>query len=260
MIDSHAHLDCKPLHTNLLDVLQRAKQISLRAIINVGVNIQSSRNSVQLAHQYPMIFASVGVHPDDIYELESQDGQQQLEHLLQANKVVAIGEIGLDYYRLDPNDTIKKAKQQQYFRWQLQLAKKYHLPVIIHSRNSAEDTFHIIQEEHPQRAVMHCYAYDLDFAKQFLALDENYMISFTGTITFPNAKTTQDVAQHIPLQRMMIETDAPFLAPQVYRGKTNEPSYVVEVAKKIAELKQISMEEVEKQTDQNAFDFFHVAL
>jgi TatD DNase family protein len=260
MIDTHAHLDFEPLQTNLTEVIQRVTEIPLRAIINVGANIQSSRNSVDLAHQHRTIFASVGIHPDDIHELEIQDGQERLEDLLQQNKVVAIGEIGLDYYRLDPKDTTKKEKQQKYFRWQLQLAKKYHLPVIIHSRNSAEDTFHIIQEEQPPKAVMHCYAYDLDFAEKFLALNAKYMISFTGIVTFPNAQKTQDAAKHIPLERIMVETDSPFLSPQAYRGKTNEPSYVIEVAKKIAELKNISMEEVEKQTDNNALSFFHLSL
>ena len=260
MIDTHAHLDFEPLRTNLVEVIQRATEIPLRAIINVGANITSSQNSINLAQHYKNIFASVGIHPDDIHEFENKETEEELELLIKNERVVAVGEIGLDYYRLDPKDMIKKENQQKYFRFQIQLAKKYKLPIIVHSRSSADDILRLVREEQPSKAVMHCFAYDLDFAEKFLALNTKYMISFTGIVTFPNAKTTQDAAKHIPLEKIMIETDSPFLAPQAYRGKTNEPSYVVEVAKKISELKNISVEEVVKKTDSNAISFFGLSI
>lgn len=258
MIDTHAHINFEQLSREQTDILERAKNASVSHIINIGASLITSQESITLAQTFTHIFASVGVHPDDCHELEDASNRVLWEQLAQQQKVVAIGEIGLDYYRLQSEDAEKKDQQKRWFRWQLQEAKKRNLPIIVHSRNSAEDTLAILDEEKPEKVVMHCYAYDTAIAQRFLNLNPNYMISFTGIITFPNAKETQDVVRQIPLERIMIETDCPFLAPQAYRGQTNEPAYVVEVAKKIAELKHIPLSDIAEQTTKNAKKFFEI--
>lgn len=258
MIDTHAHLDAPPLYENLSQVLQRAREIPLSHIIAVGTSLQSSHMTVELAEKYDFIFASVGVHPDDIHELDQETNRKHLEKLSRFPKVKAVGEIGLDYFRLPIEDTQKREQQREYFIFQIRLAKQHNLPVIIHSRDSASETLEIIGKERPQKAVLHCYSYDLPIAQEFLSLSPTYMISFTGIITFPNATMLQNVVTALPLQRLMVETDCPLLAPQIYRGKTNEPAYVVEVAKKMAELKKLELSVVENTTDDNAKRFFNL--
>ncbi len=256
MIDSHAHLDTPSLAADLPGILERAKEAGLTHIINVGERISSSQDSIQLAQNFDHIFAVVGVHPQNALELQNEENKSALEKMLAHPKVKAMGEIGLDYHWIDPDVLADKETQVKAFEWQLALAKKYNLPVVIHSRDAAEDTFNIIQNAGLPKVVMHCYAYDTAWAEKFLALNENYLISLTGIVTFPNAKITQDVAKNIPLEHLTVETDSPFLAPQKYRGKTNEPAFVVEVARKISELKRVALEEVETQTDANIKAFF----
>lgn len=258
MIDCHAHLDIPPLLPDLAGILERAKQAGLTHILNVGERTSSSQASVALARQHEQIYAVVGIHPDNAREWADAENRQQLEQLLQQPKVQAVGEIGLDYYRIQPEDEQSRKIQRAAFLGQIELAKKYNLPVVIHSRNAPEDTFEIIRDSGLEKVVMHCYAYDVAWAEKFLGLNENYLISFTGIVTFPNAHMNQEVAKHIPLPRMTAETDCPFLAPQKYRGQRNEPAYVTEVVKKIAELKEITQAEAEQQTDANARRFFNL--
>lgn len=258
MIDSHAHLDSSPLIENIDAVLERAQRAGVTKILNIGVTLESSKASIQLAKKYDQIYAVIGLHPNDNKAPFTPELQQELARLLPHPKVKAIGEIGLDYHWIDPADEAAKKNQHAIFLYQLELAKQYNLPVVIHSRDAAEDTWSILKEAKLPKVVVHCFGYDLVFAEKFLALNKSYLIGFTGIVTFPNAKSLQEVAQVIGIERIMLETDAPLLAPQKYRGQTNEPAYVVEVARKIAELKGIGETEVEKQTALNTMNFFNL--
>lgn len=258
MIDTHAHLDTSPLIENIDQVVERAKNAGIEQILNVGVTLASSKASIELAEKYDEIFAVVGLHPNDNKEPLTPDLKKELESLLSHRKVKAIGEIGLDYHWIDAQDQAAQKNQYETFTYQLDLARQHNLPIVIHSRDAADETFKVLEEAKLPKVVMHCFGYDLSFAENFLRLDPSYMIGFTGIVTFKNAASMQEVATKIPLERIMLETDAPLLAPQKYRGQTNEPAYVAEVARRIAELKGISFEEVDEVTTRNAINFFHL--
>lgn len=251
-IDTHAHLTFPEFESDLPAVVERAQKERLEAVINIALDDESLNRSLKLAGKYPgYIFIAAGIHPQDASQWN--DGSDAyFKALAEKKSIVALGETGLDYhYKLSPEE-----QQQLIFRKFLQLGQEYDLPVIIHSREASRDTLTILREENRGnlRGVLHCFAGDMDLGQG--ALEMGFSISFTGNITFPKADKLREAVKSIPLDRIMIETDCPFLAPQQYRGQRNEPSYVVKVAEKIAELKGLKTEEVAITTTENARRLF----
>jgi TatD DNase family protein len=250
LIDSHAHLqDLK----DLPGVLTRAAQAGVEKIVCVGYDLPSSRQAVELARRYRQVYAVVGVHPHDATTYDDRV-EQDLIALCQDDKVVAIGEIGLDYYRnLSPQDI-----QQEVFVRQMQLAQRLKKPIVIHDRDAHEDTVRLIQQHQGGKfgGIMHCYSGHLPLAKTLIA--ENFHLSFAGPITFKNNHKTQEVAAKIPLERILIETDCPYLTPEPHRGKTNEPANVKYVAEKIAALREKTPDEIAYLTNRNTHQVFKI--
>jgi TatD DNase family protein len=253
IIDTHCHLDMLSTGEDIAQIINRAAANGVDAIITVGINIESSDKAVNIAAQYDSVFATVGVHPHNVLEL-GDDSYAALEKLCTRNKVVAYGEIGLDYVR----QYAPRPLQREHFARQVSLAKKMSLPLVIHDREAHEDILHLLVQEAPFPAggVMHCFSGDWDFARKILEL--GFIISIPGVVTFKKADVLQEVARKIPLNRMVLETDAPFLAPEPLRGKRNTPELMLYTAMKIAELKAISLEEVARATTENALKLFNI--
>lgn len=253
LVDSHCHLDCLDLTKDNNDIgvaLKRAKQVGVEHFLCVCITQQEFPTMLEKVQNFPNVYVSVGTHPNE--ETAEEPTVEQIVKLAQHPLVVAIGETGLDYFR----STGDLTWQQQRFRNHIQAAKQVKKPLIVHSRQARADTITILKEENAQEigGVMHCFTEDWDMAKK--ALDLNFYISFSGIITFSNAKELQEVVQEVPLEKMLIETDSPYLAPVPFRGKSNEPAYVRYVAKKIAELKGVTFERVAEVTTRNFFDLF----
>lgn len=244
-IDSHCHLNFPELADRLDEVLENMRRNDVVKAICVGVNLTDLPRIVELAERHEHIYASVGVHPD--YELQAEPSQAQLVALARHPKVVAIGETGLDYYRLKGDLEWQRTR----FRTHIRAARESGKPLIIHTREAAQDTLRIMQEEGADKigGVMHCFTENLEVAQA--AIGMNFYISFSGIVTFKNAAVIKEVARQIPLDRILIETDAPYLAPVPHRGKLNEPAYVKHVAEEIARLRGISLEEVGNATSAN---------
>ena len=249
-IDSHCHINFPELMIKMEDVLAGMKEKKISHALCVSVTLDKFPEILELAKKYEHIFASVGVHPD--YENISEPTPSQLVELAKDKNVVAIGETGLDYFRL----TGDLNWQRERFRNHIQAAISANLPLIIHTRNAREDTIRIMKDESANKAtgVMHCFTETYEMAKQ--ALDLGFYISFSGIITFKNAHELRDTVKKIPLERMLIETDSPYLAPVPNRGKTNEPANVAYVAEKVAEIKNIPVEEVAIATTKNFSKLF----
>ena len=251
--DSHCHLNCLDLenHNGSLDAaIKSAENNGVKHMLCVCIDLPHFPEVLAIAEQYDNIHTSVGVHPN---EPEDQGTSvDELVKLSQHPKVVAIGESGLDYFRSEGD----VEWQRERFRQHIQAAKQVNKPLIIHTRNAKEDTIKIMTEEGAEQpgGVMHCFTEDWAMAKQ--ALDLGFYISFSGIVTFKNAQILKDVAKRIPLNRMLIETDSPYLAPVPYRGKSNEPAYVRYVAEHIAELRETSIEEIAEHTTNNYFNLF----
>ncbi len=255
LIDSHCHLDMEAYHDDLQDVLLRAQNNQIQHLITIGIDLQSSEKAIQLAQRHSHISATIGVHPHDVAHA-SQEVYQSLGDLVERHRhhIVGYGEIGLDYFKNYADPTIQK----KHFVFQLGYAKELGLPIVIHDRNAHNDILQILKkEELPEKGgVMHCYSGDLDFAKK--VLDLGLYISIPGVVTFKNAQELQDVARKVPLERMLVETDSPFLSPHPRRGKRNEPTMVLYTAAKIAELRDISLEDVARQTTENCCNLFNI--
>jgi len=255
LVDSHCHLnllDLTPDNGDLNSVITRAQKNGVHYMLNVCVKLADFPQVLKTAQAYPFVGASVGIHPNE--EGEEID-EAALIKLAQPEKVIAIGETGLDYYR----STGDVEWQRERFRTHIRAAKIVQKPLIIHTRNAKQDTIQIMQEMNADQVggVMHCFSEDLETAN--LALDLGFYISFSGIITFKNAVMTQEIAKQIPLDRILIETDAPYLAPIPHRGKPNEPSYVRHTAEFIAALRNITIDELAEQTTQNFFRLFRGA-
>lgn len=258
-VDSHCHLNYPGLNEDTAGVLSRMQAAGVRQALNICTTLEEADQVLALANAHPFLLASVGVHPDNlgvqeptVEDLVSRAGNQ---------KVVAIGETGLDYYRREGDGkTDDFGWQQSRFRTHIRAARTLSKPIIVHTREAATDTLQIMKEEGASAVggVMHCFTETVDVAKA--AIEMGFLISLSGIVTFKNAKQVQQVAVEIPLEHLMIETDAPFLAPTPHRGKVNEPAYVVYVAQKIAELKGIPVEEVARVTSQNFSRFSSGAL
>lgn len=253
LVDSHCHLDRLDLthHENSLDkALDAAKQQGVSYFLCVCIDMENYQNVIGIADRYENVSASVGLHPTEIVEHEPT-----LEELIargQHPKIIAVGETGLDYYR----ENTEQALQQERFRCHIRAAKALNKPLIVHSRSAREDTIRILQEENANEigGVLHCFTEDWNMAEKAIAL--NFYISFSGIITFQNATSLKEVAKQVPIEKILIETDSPYLAPVPYRGKPNEPAYVRYVAEEIARLKNISFEEVAKKTTENFYKLF----
>ncbi len=252
-IDTHVHLNAEQYEDDLQVVIDRALAAKVNKMVVVGFDRPTITRAMELIEKYDFLYAAIGWHPVDAIDCTEED-LQWIEMLAEHPKVVAIGETGLDYHF----DKSPKDIQQMLLRKQIQLAKRVNLPIVIHNREATEDCVRILQEEHAEEVggVMHCFSGSVETAKRCVKL--NFMISLGGPVTFKNAKKPKAVATEIPLQYLMIETDAPYLAPHPYRGKRNEPSLVPLVAKEIAQLKGLTIEEVAKQTTENAHRFFKI--
>ena len=250
MIDSHAHLTMRQYRKDLHAVIKRARDGGVTAIINVGFDIAASEAVIRLAGVHEDLFAAVGVHPHDARDLDS-DAIARLDDLTDDPKVVAIGEIGLDFYRnLSP-----RRSQERAFRQQIDLAKQKDLPIIVHDRDAHRRTMDILRDEKVSRGVLHCFSGDANLARQ--ATDLGLYISFAGPITY-DGKTVREIMRRIPLDRVLIETDCPYLTPVPFRGKRNEPSYVKFVLAKIAQILDRPVEEIDYLTETNTRALFHL--
>ncbi|MDD5593976.1 MAG: TatD family hydrolase [Candidatus Margulisbacteria bacterium] len=251
-IDTHAHLTFPEFEIDRPEVIERAKAARVEAIVNIALDDDSIKKSLQLSKDYPdFIFTGAGLHPHEASEWNDST-YQKFTALAKEHKLIAIGETGLDYhYKLSPVD-----QQKKVFRAFLEMAQELDLPAVIHSREAARDTINIIREENKGKlkGVLHCFAGDPELQKA--ALELGLHISFTNNITYPKADIIRTAAKEIPLDRIMIETDCPFLSPQAFRGQRNEPAYVIKVAEKIAEVKGLTVEAVAFATTENAKRLF----
>ena len=243
MIDSHCHLDFKHYDGRRDEVVREANEAGVHTIVNIGVDLETSRRSVELAERFACVYATVGVHPHDAKTLDNAT-LTELRYLAAHKKVVAIGEIGLDFYRdLSPRDLQGKA-----FRTQLELAVELKLPIVIHTRDSFEETIEIVADYAPdlRGGVFHCFPGDVDAA--YRVFDLGFVVGLGGVTTFPKSRIAQ-VAAEVPLDKIILETDAPFIAPVPHRGQTNCPAYVRYVRDKIAELRGVTPADVDTATD-----------
>lgn len=252
-IDSHCHLDFPDLASNLDELLLNMQENNVKNALCVSVKLEDFPRVLALAEAHDNLYASVGVHPD--YENIEEPQAEELAQLAEHKKVIAIGETGLDYFRL----TGDLEWQRERFRQHIRASRQSNKPLIIHTRSAAEDTLRIMAEEGADQVggVMHCFTESWDVAQK--AIEMNFYISFSGIVTFKNAVALKDVAQKIQLDRMLIETDSPYLAPVPHRGKMNQPAYVRHVAEEIAKLRGISVDEVATATSHNFFNLFKAA-
>ncbi|MBO5372773.1 MAG: TatD family hydrolase [Lachnospiraceae bacterium] len=255
IFETHAHYDDERFDEDRDTLLEELLAGNICNIINVGAALKGVADSIALAEKYEKIYAAAGVHPSEIAELD-EEKFQWLKEQAKHEKVVAIGEIGLDYY-WDKEPEIKQ-NQREWFARQMELARELHLPVIIHSRDAAEDTMKVMKEVCAQEipGVVHCYSYSPEMAKEFIKM--GYYIGVGGVVTFKNAKKLKETVEQIPLEKILLETDAPYMAPEPHRGKRNESSYLSFVAAQIAALKGITVEEVERVTEENARRLFGI--
>lgn len=253
-IDSHAHLDDKRFDADRDMIIKNLKENKVDYVFNIGADLESSETSVKLANQYDNIYAVVGVHPHSAKEVD-ENTIDRLKELSKEEKVIAIGEIGLDYYY----DNSPRDLQVKWFKEQIKLAKEVNLPIVIHTRDASQETFDILKEnakDHP--VIMHCYSGSVEMAEEYVKL--GYYISIAGPLTFKNARIPKEVVENIPMDRLLIETDCPYLTPVPYRGKRNEPMFVKYVAEEMAKIKGISVEEVGRITSRNLQKAFSIDL
>jgi TatD DNase family protein len=253
LIDTHTHLDDARYNDDRDSMIARAQDAGVSTFVTIGCDLATSRSAVELAGRHPFVYATVGVHPHEAKHI-ADEWYDELHRLAQHDKVVAYGEIGLDYhYNHSPPQL-----QRDRFREQVCLARELHLPIVIHTREAQDDTIAILKDERAADigGVFHCFSGDAWLAKD--ALDLGFFLSFSGVITFQNAAMLRDIVKTVPLDRMLIETDCPYLTPVPHRGKRNEPAHVRFVADKIAELKAVSIEEIEDITSRNAQRLFKI--
>lgn len=253
LIDSHAHLEMRDFNKDRRQVIERAMTGGITHIITIGTDLHSSKKALQLANEYDFVFSSVGYHPHNAEKMGSSV-LNELSDMAAESKTVAWGEIGLDFFRnLSPPD-----KQIRAFEQQLEMAIHFKLPVIIHNREADEELLKILKkrENSQYQGVIHCFSGNYDLARTFIEM--GFYISIPGTVTYKNALKVQDVASRLPLDRMLLETDAPFLTPVPKRGKRNEPLFVTHTAKKVAHLRNIDFQEVARRTSENAKRLFRL--
>ncbi len=258
IIDSHAHIDLPVFSEDRDQVLARAREQGVSGIINVGLNVESSQASLKLARDHSDIFAAVGFHPNEAFRM-TNGALSSLAELAEDSRVVAIGEIGLDFYR----KSSPRQHQLKAFREQLDLAAELGLPVIIHCRQAHKEVLNILANwvksfstSGSGRGVIHCFSGDIKLAQRYIEL--GFLVSLTGAVTYPSALDLVKVARELPLDRVLVETDSPFLAPQLYRGRRNEPSYIPLVVNEIAQIRGIPAELVARDTAKNTIHLFRL--
>lgn len=248
LFDSHAHLDDEAFSSDRYSVIENLEKNGISNFINVGSSLETSKFSLTLAEKYPFVYAAVGVHPSECENMTESD-LKTLETYLSHKKCVALGEIGLDYYYDGPPKEI----QRKWFYKQCKLAKKLDMPVIIHDRDAHEECFETVKEC-GNRGVFHCFSSSAEMAERLVEI--GFYISFTGVLTFKNAKKAIEAAKAVPLDRLLVETDCPYMSPEPLRGTRNEPKNVFYTAKKLAEIKGVTFEEIEKITQENTRRLF----
>ncbi|MCR5033339.1 MAG: TatD family hydrolase [Lachnospiraceae bacterium] len=257
IFDSHAHYDDEAFEKDYNLLIPDLPRKGIGHICDVGASLESSKRALFLAETYEHVYAAVGIHPEHVRQLEErEENLEAIRSLSRSPKVRAIGEIGLDYhYEENPEPSL----QEKWFRAQLRLAREEKLPVIIHSRDAAQDTFRILEEEKAQEigGVLHCYSYSSEMAKAFLKFD--FYFGFGGVVTFKNAKKAKQAVEQIPLERIVLETDCPYMAPEPHRGERNSSAFLPYIVKGIAQIKGVSEEEVIRVTEENAFRLFGLA-
>jgi len=255
LIDSHTHLEMPEFTQDIRDVIQRAKDNGIDYILTVGINIESCKQAIALAEEDEFIYAILGIHPHNTKDIDEAT-YSLLRKLTQHDKVCALGEIGLDFFRnLSPQEV-----QTKRFREMIALARELKLPLVVHDRNAHQEILSILKEEGAFEVggVIHCFSGDCEMASK--CLDMGFYVSIPGNITFKNATSLQEIVRSIPLDRILLETDSPFLTPMPFRGKRNEPSYVKYIAEKIAKIKKLDFEEVASVTSQNAKTLFQIPI
>ena len=254
LVDSHAHLDGNQFASDLDEVIQRASENDVEYILTVGCDLASSRKSIDLALRYPNIYAAVGIHPHDATQAD-QSAMNELKEMAQSiDKVVAIGETGLDFYR----DRSPRPVQREAFRLQIRLARELKLPLIIHDRDAHDEVISILKDEKAAEVggVLHCFSGNLEMARA--CIDMGFYISFPGTLTYPKNDELREIARALPIDVAMVETDCPYLSPQKWRGKRNEPAYVRSTAELLAEIKGLSFDDVARVTSLNSHKLFGI--
>ena len=249
LYDTHAHLDDSAFDTDRRTVIKKIRESGIGRVNNIGADMESSRASIALAEEYDFIYATVGVHPHGTHDMTQAD-IDELREMANHPKVVAIGEIGLDYH-YDDTDPVA---QKKWFKAQLELAKEVNLPVVIHDRDSKGECIELLREANIHSGVVHCFSGSAETAK--ILLNMGFHISFTGVLTFKNARRAIEALQVIPMDKLFIETDCPYMAPEPHRGTRNDSSLVIHVAEKVAEIKKLPLEEVIRITTENALSFF----
>lgn len=254
LFDTHVHLNARQFKEDREEVIKCAFDTGVKYMVVVGFDHETIPLAIEIAEAYEHIYAAVGWHPVDAIDM-TDDDLNWIEELASHHKVVALGEMGLDYHW----DKSPKEVQKEVFRKQIQLAKKVGMPIIIHNREATDDIIEVLQEENAEEVggIMHCYNDSEKYVQT--CLDMNFYISFGGTVTFKNAPLPQEAAKVVPDNRLLIETDAPFLAPHPNRGKRNEPAYVKLVAEKLADLRDVTLDEISQITTQNALNLFGIS-
>lgn len=247
MIDTHAHYDDEKYDEDRHEVIEHCFSNEIEWIVNVGASLDSCKKTLELSEKYKNIYAAIGVHPSDTVEL-NEGNFNQLVEMAKHQKVVAIGEIGLDYYWKEPEPEIQK----RWFEKQIDLAAQLNKPIIIHSREAANDTLQILKNKNAQNigGVIHCYSYSKEMAKEYLKM--GFYFGIGGVVTFNNAKKLKEVVEYLPLDSIVLETDAPYLAPVPFRGKRNQSTNLNQIAQTIADIKQIDIQQIKNITTENA--------
>ncbi|MDD5668606.1 MAG: TatD family hydrolase [Candidatus Omnitrophica bacterium] len=249
LVDTHCHLDFPDFDSDREDVILRARENSIAFILNIGSSLENSFRCVALAKQYEMVYASVGCHPHEADRITPQ-GMSQLKELVKNEKVIAVGETGLDYFK----NYSRPENQEPLFRAQLEIAREHDLPVVVHCRQAQKDVMRIMHEYMPLKAVIHCFSGDEDFLRE--CLESGFYISYTCNITYKKAEDLRRLVGITPLNRLMLETDAPFLSPEGFRGRRNEPFQIKLLAAEVSRLKKTNEEEIAEVTTANAVAFF----
>lgn len=253
MIDSHAHLDDRRFNYDRDMLIKNLEKNGVKRVYNIGANLDSSRRTLELAKKYDNIYAVVGIHPHNAKDFNEEIEKELLE-MAKHEKVVALGEMGLDfYYDNSPRDV-----QKEVFLKQIEMAEKVGLPIVVHTREASQQTFDILKEaigkNNKLKVLLHCYSGSVEMMREYVKL--GCYIALGGVVTFQNAKVTKRVAKEVPLERLLIETDCPYLTPEPYRGKRNEPMFLKYVVEEIAEIRGVSPEEIERATEENTLKFY----
>lgn len=251
LIDTHCHLNTEKFKDNVDEVIQRAIENDVKIMIVVGFDHETNHKAIKLAEQHSFIYATVGFHPTEAKDITSEDFDDLIP-LLSHEKVVGIGECGLDYYW----DKTFKEKQIEVFRRQIELSKEYDLPLIIHMRDATEATYHVLREYQDLKGIMHCYSGSAEMAPEFIK--QGLHISLGGPVTFKNGRIPKEVAKIVPLDKLLVETDSPYLSPHPFRGKTNEPAKVKLIVEEIARIKELPYTIIAQETTKNALKLFNI--